>query len=86
MPQACLLTQETVLVCAIKMDMPTADVQAMLEDYDSIQETFYIVFDWTNRNGYYHPWCSMRDDKFAEELRFVHEPPSNKKFEPVVTI
>lgn len=88
MTQACLLTQATVAICAIKTDQSIADVQALYEDLASIpgERQFYMVFDYTDVNGNYYPWCTMRNDLFETKLKFVFEPPTNRKFEPVTTL
>lgn len=83
--QACLLTQETVNLCAAKTEQPVSDIQAMYEDYRSRDMPAYIIFDWTVPGGY-APWIAMSKTVFDRQLRFVFDPPSNKKFEPIVSI
>jgi hypothetical protein len=84
-PQACELTQLTVLICAYKTDQNPADMQAMYEHYRENGKKQYIVFDYTVEGGY-APWVHMNEDLFNRTFRYAFEPANPNKFEPVVTI
>ena len=84
MPQALMITQETVFLCASKTNQPTADVQAMFEYYRQHGITQYMIFDYRVPGGY-APWLAMSEAQFHRTFRFVyHENPV--KFEYIVTI
>ncbi len=85
MPQALKLTEDTVMICAQKTDLPIEDVQAWLELSTSREYESYVVFDFYGSAGDYVPHSIMRSIFFDQRFRFVYgEDP--KKFMPVVTI
>lgn len=84
MTQALKLTEETVMLCAIKTDQPTADIRALYEHYRESGIVQYMVFDY-NVPGGYAPWLAMSEDHFRRTFKFVSEENPNK-FEPVVPI
>ncbi len=85
MPQAVLLTEETVVICSNKIDQPIADVRAMYESYHDRGLESYIVFDYYDELGQYHPWNQMTAAFFRARFRFaIGEDP--KKFMHCVTI
>lgn len=83
--QACLLTQETVNLCAAKTEQPVSDMQAMYEHYRDSGMSAYVIFDWRIVGGY-APWIAFSVEIFNNRFKFVFDPPSNKKFEPIVHI
>lgn len=70
MAQAVKLTQATVDICASKVGVDKADMQAMLEDYQSRGYDAYIVFDYYGPRGDYVPWSAMRELFFKNYFTF----------------
>ena len=85
MPQALKLTEKTIMLCSIKTDVPTKDLQAMYDYYRSTGRSAYIVFDYHTLEGDYLRWLAMSEDFFDTKLKFVFgENP--RKFTDVVSI
>lgn len=85
MATACKLTQETVMLAAVKTGQSTADIQAIYEDYKSRGYDAYIVVDYYGPRGDYVPWSAMRELFFRNYFTFPWgESPT--KFEPVAAI
>lgn len=90
MPQAIELRQETLTLISLKTDVPTADLRAMLEDWQAFESDsnnpLVIVFDFHAPNGKHITWADMSKKVFADHFKFVFEPPNPNKFEAVTTL
>jgi hypothetical protein len=85
MAQAVKLTQETVMLCAVKTGQSTADMQAMYEDAKDRGYDAYVVVDYYGPRGDYVPWSVIRELFFRNYFTFPWGESPNK-FESVAAI
>lgn len=82
--QAVKLTENNVMLIAVKTELPIADVQAMYEDAANSDIVEYMIFDYTAEGGY-APYLLMNETLFFEKFRFPFDELPNK-FMPIVHI
>ena len=89
MPQAIELRQRNLMLISTKTEVPVADLQAMLENWEEFESDpnnpLMIVIDFTAPDGTYVPWSEMSKKYFRDNFRFVWLTRPNK-FRPVVSI
>lgn len=84
MPQAVKLTENNIMLIAVKTDQSSADVRALYEDLANSGVDEYIIFDYETLGGY-APWLAMNEKLFHERFRFPYGELPNK-FMPVTSI
>lgn len=82
--QAVQLTENNVMLIAVKTELPIADVQAIYEDSATSGVTEYIIFDY-NVVGGYGSSLLMNKTLFFEKFYFPFGELPNK-FMPIVSI
>lgn len=89
MPQAIELRQRNLMLISTKINVPVADLQAMLENWEEFEpdtnNPLMIVIDFHTDTGKYIEWSEMSKKFFRDHFRFVWLTRSNK-FRPVVTL
>lgn len=88
MPQAIEMRQKNLMLISTKTEIPVADLQAMLENWEEFDSNpnnpLMIVIDLHSDTGEYFPWHEMSREFFDDHFRFVW-PGRNNKFRPVVS-
>lgn len=68
-PRAIFLEEKNIdVIVNSGVTVSRADLQAMIDHYENLYTKAYFVVDYTDRNGYYIPWGTMRIDYFHDSL------------------
>jgi hypothetical protein len=86
MAQAIEMRQDTLMLISNHTEIPLADLQAMLENWQAFESDpknpLVIVIDFNGINGYM-PWAEMSKKIFDAFFRYTFEPINPNKFEYV---